>query len=118
MDSGLAATGQVERFGVIRTRMLRLFYQIIGWMFLVSGAILFPLPIPLGALFLAIGSVILMGNSTHFAGFLRGIRRKFPRFNHFVSHIIVKMPPSLRTPLSKTDPDYQEPEFHGDEANR
>lgn len=86
-------------------KMLRLINQIIGTIVLVAGLILFPMPIPFGALLIAIGSFILIGSSPLFVSVLRGIRRKFPKFNQAFTSFSSKMPEAIHKQLSKTDPE-------------
>lgn len=88
--------------------MLKIINQIVGWIFLGSGLILFPLPIPLGAPFVVIGSFLLMGSSERFAGFLMDTRRKFPKFNAIFDQVTRKMPGPVRKTLSRTDPNNSE----------
>lgn len=86
--------------------MLRLIYQILGWFFLGAGIVLFPLPIPLGIPFIAIGFSLLLANSTHFTAFLQGVRKKFPKFNASLTKMTSKMPGPIQKQLSKTDPNH------------
>lgn len=84
--------------------MLKIIYKIIGGIFLLAGLIMFPLPLPFGLIFIVLGSFILIGSSSHFAGLLRKCRGKYPNFNRIFSRMANKMPKTIRRQLAKTDP--------------
>ena len=71
---------------------------------LVAGFFVFWLPIPLGALMMAAGTMLLIGHSRAFALWLRKRRVRNPRFNGFVGALEAKVPAWIRDVLARTNP--------------
>ena len=66
------------------------------------GAVLFPLPIPLGVFLMVLGLAVAATNPLVLR-FLKRMRKRFPRINHTLRGITHHMPPFIRRILNRTD---------------
>lgn len=79
--------------------------RIFSLFFLVAGAILFPLPIPFGLIFILIGLMLLVSSNQHVANYFKKYRKSHPDIDEEIRNIKEKSPPIIRKPLEMTDPD-------------
>ena len=69
---------------------------------IIIGAIMFPLPIPLGAPLLAIGFVMLISSSPWFARLVSRLRQRHDRLDRGMMWLEDKAPTSLASVLRTT----------------
>lgn len=83
-----------------------MFFVSIGLMFLLSGLILFPLPIPFvpGSLFIAIGLGVLITWSVTARRLMRKTRRRSPYLNSWIQFLENQLPERWSSLLRKTAP--------------
>jgi O-antigen/teichoic acid export membrane protein len=98
---------KVDDRGHTRVRRLAIFALAI--LILIAGAILLPLPIPLGAPLLVIGATMLITVSPAFARFVSRGRARWPRLEHAMSWLEAKAPANLANILRKTRPEFFSP---------
>lgn len=76
---------------------------------LILGAILLPLPIPLGAPLLVIGATMLITVSPAFARLVSSGRARWTRLDYAMSWLEAKAPANLADILRKTRPEFFSP---------
>lgn len=76
---------------------------------IIAGAILLPLPIPLGAPLLVIGATMLITVSPAFARLVSRGRTRWARLEHVMSWLEAKAPAHLANILRKTRPEFFSP---------
>ena len=96
--------------------MTNVLYQILAVILILAGLAVVPLPVPLGALMLALGLTILIGNSRAFTAFVRGRRRRHASLHRALQALERSTPRSIRTVLERSDPhtDDQHPQQQAD----
>ena len=84
--------------------MLKLSIQIIAVLIIILGIVTFPLPIPLGAIFIMIGLAILIFTSARLRAIIRKYRQRNPDFNSLIEKIKEKVPDMITKIIRQTDP--------------
>ena len=84
--------------------MLPLLHKILGSFALLIGAVLLPLPIPLGLPLLVIGLALWAPYLPFVQGWVRALRRKYPNLNAQLLRYRERVPPVIRTTIDKTHP--------------
>lgn len=69
------------------------------------GVALFPLPIPLGLVFIALGFVIILTVNPAVAAFVRARRARSPKFDLWVGKVERVLPERTRRLIRKDEPD-------------
>jgi lauroyl/myristoyl acyltransferase len=64
-----------------------------GWLLLVFGLVLFPMPIPAGLAMVAGGAALLVHDSRTFRRLLTCLKRRFPRFFSALHEKATRLPP-------------------------
>lgn len=82
-------------------------YQICAIILILTGFAIVPLPIPFGALMIAVGLTILIGSSRPFAAFVKARRSRSPRIHRLLGFLENRSPARLRDVLKRSDPDPQ-----------
>ncbi|MGF1649797.1 MAG: hypothetical protein ACFCUN_05050 [Hyphomicrobiaceae bacterium] len=85
--------------------MIRFFTFVAAIVLLILGLILLPLPIPLGAPLLVIGSAMMISVSPAFARLVANARERWQRFDDALSFLEVRAPETLAEILRKTRPE-------------
>ncbi len=86
--------------------MRRTLTIIFGWLLLIGGAILFPLPIPLGAPMLVAGFLVLARESRMIRRWIGRLRQRYPETSQSLSvWARRKRIRSIRALEAETDPD-------------
>lgn len=86
-----------------------LLHQIFGIFLLLSGAVLLPLPIPLGLPMLTIGFALLAPYVPAVQRLIRRLRTKSPSLNQTLLRHRRRFPPIIRRTIAKTHPKQQAP---------
>jgi len=76
----------------------------LGWILVIVGLIVIPLPIPLGLLMVATGFTVLIPVSRTARRGLRAVRRSLPTFSHHLNRAAIHLPVGLRRVIDTTDP--------------
>ncbi len=84
--------------------MRRVVLRTSGIALLLSGLVVFPLPIPFGLLMIATGLVLLIGNSESASGVLQRARRRWRLLNHWLRRAGAVLPRRMHRILAATDP--------------
>ena len=84
--------------------MLKVLTVCIAAVLILSGLVVFPMPIPLGAIMIATGVVLLISASATVAIWLRAFRRRHRRTDEFIRSAEEKLPRTLKQILKRTDP--------------
>jgi hypothetical protein len=85
--------------------MYRIAFQISAVFIILVGMITFPLPIPIGAVLMAVGISMLIGSSKTLQNLLQTSRRRNPRFHEMMRKVEQRAPRKIKNILEKTDPD-------------
>lgn len=83
---------------------LKPFFVFIGSILVIVGLVTLPLPIPIGALFLIVGLLILLSSSYTAVLLLRRIREDYPKLDKWLEHIEEKSPDFVQKVLRRSDP--------------
>lgn len=84
--------------------MLKILTICIAAVLILSGLIIFPMPIPLGAIMIAAGIVLLISASASVAIWLRSFRGRHKKTDQVIRSAEEKLPRSLKRILKRTDP--------------
>jgi len=84
--------------------MIAIFHQVVGGTFVAAGLVLFPLPIPLGWLFVLTGVALLVPYNPATQQAVRSLRRRWPAFDRGVLRFREKAPSFIRRAIEKTNP--------------
>ncbi|MGI9520319.1 MAG: hypothetical protein ACR2PG_01605 [Hyphomicrobiaceae bacterium] len=84
--------------------MVKLIYIAVAIMLIGSGFVVFPLPIPFGALMIACGLILLISNSSSVAHWIRMIRRRHRMLDKMIRAAAKRLPDSWRKVLNQTEP--------------
>jgi len=84
--------------------MLPLLHKILGSTALLFGAVLLPLPIPLGLPLLVIGLALWAPYLPFVQGWVRSLRRKYPNLNAQLIRYRERVPPVIQKTIDKTHP--------------
>ncbi len=75
-----------------------------GLLLVIIGAVLTPLPIPIGIPLALVGLVILLLNSETARSVVRRLRKKWPQLSEAITSASVHLPSKLRMALDNTEP--------------
>lgn len=68
------------------------------------GLVVLPMPIPLGAIMIACGLVLLISASSTVAHAIRGLRRRHPGANRVIQSVEDRLPEAWKKALRRSDP--------------
>lgn len=85
--------------------MLAIVHQVIGVFLIVSGAIVLPLPIPLGLIMITIGCALLAPYVPYVQRLVKKLRAKSPPLNATLLKYRHRFPPVIKSTIDKTHPD-------------
>lgn len=80
----------------------RLFLLILGWMCLILGFLTFWLPLPTGAILMAVGLALLLTASPRAVRVVKRLRHRHRRLDRFLHRIYPHMPRALKRALART----------------
>jgi len=86
------------------TLHIRLIRQVAGWTLIVSGALITPTPLPLGALMVVAGLCLIARDSRRLRGAIRHLRGRFPGLSQRAHGLRHRLPTLLRRVVETTDP--------------
>lgn len=86
--------------------IIRWFRLIIGWIFVVVGVILIPLPIPAGALIAVVGLALLLPENKFLHNKLCLLRKRYQGLNKPLRKLAPHLPEYLRHGIEVTDPEH------------
>lgn len=87
--------------------MKRAFYLVIGWLLLIGGIIITPMPIPIpliGVVPFLLGCAILSQHSKVFRRFLQYMRHRFEWFSSKMEGVAHRMPVIVKHMIRRTNP--------------
>jgi Sec-independent protein secretion pathway component TatC len=84
--------------------MTRLILVVVAVVIIVVGAIVLPMPIPLGAIMMLTGMTILISQSPFVARRVREFRRRNLSLNQVIGRVERYLPEKVREILRRTDP--------------
>lgn len=84
--------------------MLPIIHQLVGGTFVAAGLVLFPLPIPVGWLFLLTGVALLVPYNPATQSMVRSLRRRWPAFDRGMLKFRQNAPRFIRRAIQKTNP--------------
>jgi hypothetical protein len=84
--------------------MVRLISIVAGITLIVVGLIVFPMPIPLGAIMIVTGLVLAVSASSTVAGMVRSFRTRYRGANLVIQKIENQLPERWRKALQRSDP--------------
>ena len=90
--------------GPLTASLLTLLHKITGSVLVVAGLVLFPMPIPVGAIMIAIGLLFLAPYFKPIQKLVRSMRCRFAPVNKAMLNIKSKCPPVIRKAIEKTAP--------------
>jgi hypothetical protein len=76
----------------------------VGWLLVIGGGILTPLPVPVGLLCLALGLALLANDSLWVRRRIRRLRARYPVFSERLAHAGRRAPRWLARAIRRTDP--------------
>lgn len=76
---------------------------LLGWVLVISGILITPLPVPIGLVLLALGLVLLIQRSLFVRRQLRALRTRYPKLSSRLRHAEPRLG-RLGSVLRKTDP--------------
>jgi uncharacterized membrane protein YbaN (DUF454 family) len=87
--------------------MKRAFYLVVGWLLLIGGLIITPMPIPIpliGVVPFLLGCAILSQHSKVFRRFLQYTRHRFEWFSRSIENTAHRMPQMVKQMIHRTSP--------------
>ncbi len=81
--------------------------RLIALILIISGLVLFPLPIPFGLIFIIIGLTLMISSSKTLARSIRNYRKSHPDLDEKIRIFKDKAPAIIRRPLEITEPEYE-----------
>ena len=66
-----------------------------GWVLLILGLLMFPMPVPAGLAMIAGGAALLVHDSRTFRRFFNSLKRRFPRFFAMLHGKAARLPPGM-----------------------
>ena len=87
--------------------MKRAFYLVVGWLLLIGGILITPMPIPIpliGLVPFLLGCAILSQHSKVFRRFLQSMRHRFEWFSTKMESVAHRMPEMVKHMLRRTNP--------------
>lgn len=76
----------------------------VGWLFVLIGLIMAPLPLPFGQLIALVGLSLLVSESYMIRMFARKIRRNYPIISRMMDRVRPYLPAFLKSTIDDTDP--------------
>ena len=76
----------------------------LGWMLVVGGLLMTPLPLPIGLLMLVLGLTILARRSRVVRQRIRNLRARYPEFSERLRRLEPKVNETISRTLRETDP--------------
>ncbi len=87
------------------SQMVFLYVQaVIGWLFILVGLVLWPLPLPFGLIMLIIGIALVVPTSPGMRRLLRGLRKRYPVLDRQLERMRPHLPKFMRTMIERTRP--------------
>lgn len=87
------------------SKILHIIATIVAIALILVGIVTFPMPIPLGAVFILLGLGLLVTTNAAFALWLRNFRERHPDMEDKIRKAERWLPGPLRLPIDKTRPD-------------
>lgn len=84
--------------------MVNILLQILAVVLMLIGALMFPLPIPVGAILLISGLALLVFANDRLRLLIQRLRQRSPRFNQLVTRLLTILPGRIRRIMQRTDP--------------
>ena len=84
--------------------MIKLVSIVAGVALVLVGLVVFPMPIPLGAIMIVCGLVLLVSASATLAHCLRTFRRRHRGVNQVIQKVEDRLPESWKKALRRSDP--------------
>lgn len=87
--------------------MRRAFYLVLGWLLLIGGLVITPMPIPIpliGIVPFLVGCAILSQHSKVFRRFLQYMRHRFEWFSRRIESVAHRMPGIVKHMIRRTNP--------------
>lgn len=84
--------------------MVKLASIITGAILVLVGLVVFPMPIPLGAIMIVTGLVLLVSSSATIARYLRSFRQRNRAANNVIQAVENRLPERWRKALQRSDP--------------
>lgn len=84
--------------------MIKIFSIVAGVVLVLLGLVVFPMPIPLGAIMIVCGLVLLESASATVAHCLRTFRRRHPSANQMIQTVEDRLPESWKKAFRRSDP--------------
>ena len=98
----LTAARTTRRLGL---RLRRLSDLLLGWVLVISGLLITPLPLPVGLLLLVLGLALLIRRSQWVRGRIMRLRGRYPVISARLRRLEPRLYRSLASALRSTDPD-------------
>jgi len=90
--------------GPLTASILTLLHKITGSVLVLFGLVLFPMPIPVGLVMIAVGLLLLAPYFRPVQIMVRSLRRRSDKVNSALLKIKEKCPPVIRSAIEKTAP--------------
>jgi len=90
--------------GPLLASILTFVHKLLGSLLVLFGLVLFPMPIPVGLIMIAVGLLLLAPYFKPIQKFVRMLRCKFQPVDRTLRKIKRKCPPVLRSAIEKTAP--------------
>lgn len=90
--------------GPLTASLLTLLHKVTGSVLVVFGLVLFPMPIPVGLIMIAVGLLLLAPYFKPVQNIVRSLRRKSEKVDSAMRKIKRRCPPVIRTAIEKTAP--------------
>lgn len=84
--------------------MIKLVSIVVGVALVQVGIVVFPMPIPLGAIMIVCGLVLLVSVSATVAHYLKTFRRRHRGVNRVIQTVENRLPESWKRALRRSDP--------------
>lgn len=88
----------------ISAGILALTHKVVGSIMLLFGLVLFPLPIPVGLILIALGLAFLAPYIAPARAVIRTLRRRTPALDRVMRQHAHRCPPVIRTTIERTEP--------------
>ena len=87
----------------------RLLALAVGWLLLLAGILITPLPLPIGLVMLVLGLAVLVRRSRFVRRRIRNLRSRYPAFSERLRRLEPKVNATIARTLRQTDPSNREP---------
>jgi hypothetical protein len=84
--------------------LLAIVHKVTGGVLVLAGLIVFPMPIPLGLIMIAIGLALLAPYFVPIQNLVKFLRRKYPSVDRTMIRLKHRCPRVIRTTIEKTNP--------------